>query len=227
MLAEFMPVVGVVTKAQSDKGFKAEVQRWLPQARNVVRVRAIPDELDDGHYLPPSGLVELVQLTMELFPEGQKRAFVAAQKADMALKRQRSHMIVGTAAASAMGIGAAPIPFADAVLIVPIQIAMVAGITATYGLSLSEGFLSSLVASTIGSAAATLSGRAIVGGLLKLIPGVGSIVGGTISGATAVAITTAFGEAYIAALDFLFTKHGGEPPSQQEILEEVRKRLRG
>jgi hypothetical protein len=52
-------------------------------------------------------------------------------------------------------------------------------------------------------------------------------VGGTISGATAVAITTAFGEAYIAALDFLFTKHGGEPPSQQEILEEVRKRLRG
>src|SRR5262249_1858742 len=151
-----------------------------PQAKNVVRVRAIVEELDDGHSLPPMGLVELVHLTMELFPEGQKRAFVAAQKADLALKRQRSHLIVGTAAVSAAGIGATPIPFADAALIVPIQVAMVAGITATYGLSLSKGFLSSLVASTVGGAAASVCGRAIVGGLLKLIPVVGSVVGGAI-----------------------------------------------
>ncbi len=225
MLAEFMPVVGVVTKARSDKGFRAEVQRLLPQAKNVVRVRAILEDLDDGHSLPPKGLVELVQLTMELFPEGQKRAFVAAQKADMHLKRQHSHLIVGTAVASAAGIGATPIPFADAALIFPIQVAMVAGITATYGLSLSEGFLSSLVAITVGGTAATLSGRAIFEGLLKLIPGVGSIVGGAIGAATAVAITTAFGEAYITTLDFLFAKHGGEPPSPQEVLDVLRKRF--
>lgn len=226
MLAEFMPVIGVITKARSDKGFRAEVQRLLPQAINVLRVRAIPDELDDGHVLPPMGLVELVQLTMEVFPEGQKRAFVAAQKADLALKRQRSRMIVGTAAASAAGIGAAPIPFADAALIVPIQVGMIAGITATYGLSLSEGFVTNLVGSTIGGTVATVSGRAIVGGLLKLIPFAGSIIGGAISAATAAAITTAFGEAYIAALDFLFAKHGGEPPTQQEVLDEFRKRLK-
>jgi uncharacterized protein (DUF697 family) len=225
MLAEFMPVVGVITKARSDQGFRAEVQRLLPQAKNVVRVRAIPEELDDGHTLPPMGLIELVHLTLELFPEGQKRAYVAAQKADMALKRQRSHLIVGTAALSAAGIGATPIPFADAALIVPLQASMVAGITATYGLSMSDGFLSSLVASTVGGAAATLSGRAIVGGLLKLIPGVGSIVGGAIGGATAAAVTTAFGEAYIAALDALFAKHGGESPSPQEVLDEVRMRF--
>lgn len=226
MLAEFMPVVGVVTKARSDTGFRAEVQRLLPQATNVIRVRAIPEELDDGHSLPPMGLVDLVQLTIQLFPEGQKRAFVAAQKADLALKRQRSHLIVGTAAASAAGIGASmPIPFVDAALIVPIQVAMVAGITATYGLSLSEGFLSSLVASTVGGAAATLTGRAIVGGLFKLIPVAGSIIGGAITGATAAAITTAFGEAYIATLDFLFAEHGGEPPSPQEVLDELQKRF--
>jgi uncharacterized protein (DUF697 family) len=145
----------------------------------------------------------------------------------VALKRQRSQLIVGTAAASAATIGAAPIPFADAALIVPIQVGMVAGITATYGLSLSEGFLSSLVASTVGGAAATLGGRAIVGGLLKLLPGAGSVVGGVLGAATAVAVTTAFGEAYIGALDFLFARHGGEPPSPQEVLDEVRKRFQG
>ncbi len=225
MLAEYMPVVGVVTKARSAKGFKAEVQRLLPQTKNVVSVRAIPEDFDDGHHLPPTGLVNLVQVTMDLFPEGQKRAFVAAQKADLALKRQRSHLIVGTAAASAAGIAFTPIPFADALLIVPIQVGMVAGITATYGLPFSEGFLSSLVGITVGGAAATWGGRAIVEGLLKFIPVAGSIVGGAIGAATAVAITTAFGEAYITALDFLFAKHGGESPSPQEVLDEVRKRF--
>src|SRR4029453_4300199 len=99
----------------------------------------------DGHCLPPMGLVELVQLTMELFPEGQKRAFVAAQKADLASKRQRAHLIVGTTASSAAGIGAVPVPFADAALLVPMQVAMVAGITAPYGLTFSQGSRKRLV----------------------------------------------------------------------------------
>ena len=227
MLAEFMPVIAVITKARADQGFRAEVQRLLPAAKNVVRTRSISEQFDDGHTLLPMGLIELVQLTMELFPEGQKRAFVAAQKADLALKRQRSHLIVATTASSAAGIGAMPVPFADAAMLVPMQVAMVAGITATYGLSLSDGFLSTLVASMVGGTAATLTGRAIVGGLLKLIPGVGSVVGGAISATTAAAVTTAFGEAYIAALDSLFAKHMGEPPSQQEVLEEVRRRFTG
>lgn len=227
LLAEFMPVVAVITKARSDQGFRAEAQRLLPQARNVVRVRAIPESLDDGHSLAAPGLVDLVQLTMELFPEAHRRAFTAAQKVDLTLKRQRSHLIMAGAVASATGIAATPIPFADAFLIVPIQVSMVAGITATYGLAFSEGFLSTLVASTVGGAVATVTGRAIVTGILKLIPGVGSVVGGVISAATAAALTTAFGEAYIATLDMLFARHGGEPPTEAEVLEEVKRRFSG
>jgi uncharacterized protein (DUF697 family) len=104
---------------------------------------------------------------------------------------------------------------------------MLATISATYGLSFSDGFLSTLVASTVGGTVATLTGRALVGGLLKMIPGVGTAVGGAISAGTAATITTAFGEAYIATLDALFTKHAGEPPSQEEVIEEVRRRFRG
>ncbi|MHB1424411.1 MAG: YcjF family protein [Gemmataceae bacterium] len=226
MLAEFMPVVGVITKARADAGFRAEVQRLLPATKNIIRVRAIEEQFDDGHTLSPIGLVELVQLTLELFPEGQRRAFVAAQKADLALKRRRSHLIVATATASAGGIGGIPIPFADCALLVPIQVGMLAGITATYGLSLSEGFLTTLIGSTVGTTAATLSGRAIVGGLLKLVAGPGTVIGGAISAATAATLTTAFGEAYIATLDTLFAKHGGDPPSQQEVAEELRRRVR-
>jgi len=159
MLADFMPVLGIVTKARSDQGFRAEVQRLLPRTLNVVRVRSLAEQLDDGHCLSPMGLVELVQATVELIPEGQRRAFVAAQKADLALKRKKSHFIVGGAVTAAMGVAAAPIPFADAALLVPIQLGMIAGITATYGLDFSEGFLATVVASVDRPAGPPQSGR--------------------------------------------------------------------
>jgi uncharacterized protein (DUF697 family)/predicted GTPase len=224
-LADRVPVVGVITKARADRGFRAHVQELLPQAQNVVRVRALREELDDGHVLEPMGLRELVELTMTLVPEGQRRAFVAAQKVDIDLKKRHARMIVAGAAASAAGIGAAPIPFADAALIVPIQVGMVAGISATFGLSLSEGFLSSLVASTLTGTGATITGRAIVSGLFKLVPGVGSLIGGAISATTAAAVTTAFGEAYIRALEALFRRRQGEPPTAEEILGAVKEQF--
>jgi hypothetical protein len=37
--------------------------------------------------------------------------------------------------------------------------------------------------------------------------------------ATVVGITTAFGEAYIAALDMLFIQNNGEPPASEEVAE--------
>jgi uncharacterized protein (DUF697 family) len=167
-------------------------------------------------------LVELVDLTMELVPEGQRRAFAAAQKVSIEQKRQRAHLIVAGAAASAATVGATPIPFSDAALIVPIQVGMIAGITATFGLSFNEGFLGSLVGSMVTGTGATLAGRSIVSGLLKFIPGVGSAVGGAIAASTAAAVTTAFGEAYIATLVGLFARNEGEPPSTAEVLEAFR-----
>jgi hypothetical protein len=50
-------------------------------------------------------------------------------------RRQRPHrwphLIVGTAAVSAAGVGALPIPFSDWALLLPIQVGMLAGITST------------------------------------------------------------------------------------------------
>ena len=222
MLAAHMPVVAVITKirsVKSDQGFRAEVQKLLPCAENVVRIRALPEEDDDESIKPVLGLKELVDLTMQLVPEGQKRAFVAAQKIDIALKKTQSHMIVVTAAASAAGVAAIPIPFSDAIGIVPIQIGMLAGISATFGLSIDESFLSTVVGSVFVGAGGTLAGRTIVSGLLKLIPGVGSVLGGTIAATTAAVLTTAFGEAYIAALEMLFLQNKGEPPTSKEVVD--------
>ena len=222
MLADHTPVIAVITKirsAKSDQGFRAEVQKLLPLAKNVVRIRALPEEDDDGNIKPALGLKELVDLTMQLVPESQKRAFVAAQKIDIELKKTQSHVIVAGAAASAAGIAAVPVPFSDAIAIVPIQVAMLAGISATFGLSIDKSFLSTIVGSIVVGAGGTIAGRTIVSGLLKLIPGVGSVLGGTIAATTAAALTTAFGEAYIAALEMLFLQNKGEPPTPKEVVD--------
>ncbi len=214
-----IPVIAVITKARSDQGFRTEVLQILPLVSNAVRVRAIQEEDDEGNILKPKGLNELVTATMEVVPEGLKRAFTAAQKVDIELKKTQSHAIVAGAAAGAAGIAAVPIPFSDAVGIVPIQVGMLAGISATFGLSIDKSFLSTIVGSIIAGAGGTLVGRSIVSSLLKMIPGAGSVVGGTIAAATAAAITTALGEAYIAALDMLFVQNNGEPPTSEEVAE--------
>ena len=223
-LAHQMPVMGVITKARSDEGFRAEVQRLLPEAVNVVRVRAISETLDDGHTLQPMGLEDLVEATMLLLPEGIRQAFSAAQRVSVRHKRQQARLAVISSAGAAAGAAATPIPFSDAVVLVPIQVAMLARVSVLYGLDVSRTFVTGLVTATIGPTGATVGGRAIAANLLKLLPGAGTVVGGLVSATTAVAVTTALGEMYIAALDAVFAKSGGHLPEPAAVESELRKR---
>jgi uncharacterized protein (DUF697 family) len=61
--------------------------------------------------------------------------------------------------------------------------------------------------------------------LIKLIPGVGSIIGGTINAATDSVLTTAFGEAYIGGLYLLFKDNPDRSPSPQEIFAVFKEQL--
>jgi uncharacterized protein (DUF697 family) len=227
------PSLAVITKACADKvpgdvrSFRDVVQQSLPEARNVMRVRAKAITLDDGHVLEPMGLVELIDATNELIPEGQRDALAAAQKVSPKHKLNRAQMIVGSSAMVAAGIGAVPIPFSDAALLVPAQIGMLASISVVWGLSLTSGFLATIVTSAAGATGATYTGRMIAGNLLKLIPGAGSIVAGLINGATAALLTTAIGESYAGALYYLTTTNPGRSPSAEEISKEFKRRLLG
>lgn len=218
-LSNWMPVIIVITNSSGDSSYRSLVQQQFPEAKNVVCVNSVPKAIPIlKQSIPVFGLQELVELTIDVIPEGIKRAFVAAQKVDIAAKKNKSHGIVVGAASSAAGIAAVPIPFSDAVAIVPIQIGMLAGITATFGLSFDKSFLTALIGSVVTGAGGILAGRAVVSSLLKLIPGAGSAVGGAIAATTAAALTTAFGEAYIATLAFLFEKNNGELPSQEDVI---------
>ncbi len=81
---------------------------------------------------------------------------------------------------------------ADAAVLVPIQLGMMARVAAIYGVKVETAALASTLATTAMAAA----GRSAVASLLKLIPGAGTIVGGAISGAVASSFTLAVGYAW-------------------------------
>ena len=224
LLSNHMPVIGIITKSSSDDGFRQKVIDILKNTKNVVRVNSISKTLDDGYVIKPSGLEELVELAMEIVPEGQKNAFAAAQRVSIKQKKNKSHAIVAAAATTAAGTGAIPIPFSDAFALVPIQVGMLAGITAVFGFELKKAFLSTLVSSTITAGGATLLGKTIVSNLLKMFPGVGSVAGGAIAASTASALTIAFGEAYISTLAYMLKDKDISEVNPNDILEEFKKR---
>jgi uncharacterized protein (DUF697 family)/GTP-binding protein EngB required for normal cell division len=215
MLAGHMPVVLVVTKARSDNGLRAELQRLAPQVRNVVRVRAIAEQIEDFN-LPVMGLNDLVELTMELVPEAQRNAFAAAQVIDLNQRVARSRQLVRLAALSAGTVGASPVPFSDWIAIMPIQVGMLAKISATFGIDVDANMLYTLITGTAGGALAAVVGKAAFVQLIKLIPGAGVVAGGLMAGGVALAVTSALGEAYIAALVALKQRDpAGQPTSEQ------------
>ena len=104
-----------------------------PPLRTLARERRVA-----GHTIPPKGLEELVERTHEILPEGVRRAFTNAQGVVIRLKVRHARAVVGAAGAAAGTVGAAPIPVSDAVVLMPIQVGMLAGISAIFGINVTE-----------------------------------------------------------------------------------------
>ena len=149
------------------------------------------------------GVDALVEVTAQIVPKSAQKAWCNAQKASIELKCSRAQTLVVTTAAASFGEGYIPLPFSDTLALVPTQLAMLTGITAIFGISVSENLLKSIITSLTGTMGATFVGRTIVSNLLKLMPGAGTVLGGTISGTTAATLTTALGEAFIAVMKMM------------------------
>ena len=202
-----VPIIVVLTQSCPKK--KAAEMKHLVERENLDIVKVVPvlaQDMDfDEEYVARSfGLDTLVDVMSEALPTELQDTLQNLQKVSLESKKRMSQTAVATAVASAIATGASPIPLSDAVILVPVQVGMIAGITAIFGLEVNKSFLVAFVSSTIGSAGATVLGKTAVSNLLKLIPVVGSTTGGVISGATAGLLTAALGEAYIGIMEMIF-----------------------
>lgn len=202
-----VPIIVVLTQSCPKK--KAAEMKNLVERENLDIVKVVPVlaqdmDFDDEYVARAFGLDTLVEVMSAALPSELQDTLQNMQKVSLESKKKMSQAAVATAVAAAAATGASPIPFSDAALLIPVQVSMIAGITAIFGLDISKSFLTAFVSSTIGTAGATVLGKTAVSNLLKMIPGVGSVAGGAISGSTAGLLTAALGEAYIVIMEMVF-----------------------
>lgn len=202
-----VPIIVVLTQGIPKK--KANEMKQLIEKENLDIVKVVPllaEDMDfDEEYVAKAyGLDQLIEVMTEVLPDELQTTLQNLQIASLASKRKAAQGAIATAVAASFGESFLPIPFADAALLIPIQVGMIASITVIFGMEVNKSILTGFVSSTVGSAGATVLGRTIVGNLMKLIPGVGTGVGGMISGGTASLITTALGLAYIQIMEMIY-----------------------
>lgn len=156
-----------------------------------------------------TGVGNLVERIAAVLPTAMQDAFVAQQQASIGAKDARVRQLIYAKAAIAAAVGAVPLPFADAVVLTPLQIGMVASIGYFYGVEVTRARAVELIA-TLGVGFTLREGARQ---LIKFVPGYGSVV----SGGVAFAGTVALGEAARA----WFRGNMNAPP--EELRETFRK----
>jgi len=203
-----LPVIGVLTQVPQRAG---EVHPEAIEFAEYIASRGLPLR-PDGRMIPTNalsdpftgsdvfGLDQLLQATYQVVPEVATAALTAAQIVDRERKRQAARRVIRQSVAVAAGVGATPIPFSDAALLVPTQVSMIARITAAYGLPAGRSKALAAVASTVLTGGATMAGRYLVTNLLKVVPG-GAVAGSAISGTVAATVTRAVGAAWMSVCE--------------------------
>ncbi|WP_374443223.1 GTPase [Stella sp.] len=220
-----VPTVLVLTKGWEDRGMEALAAERLP-GLPVVRVVAQPRRFASGATVPAAGLARLVEESERRVPDGHRSAFAAAQSVALEPKVRAARRVIDGATASAATLAATPIPFVGWAALAPVMIGMIAGISRAAGVAVAEDRLGGVAVAIVGALAAGLGVRslaAFAGNLAKLVPGVGTLVGGAITAAVAGAMTKAAGEAYLDYLLGHIRRHG-QWPTADEIVEFLRAR---
>lgn len=158
------------TYAVTDSDEQREILKEYIQKEALIdwAIKVLPDVLKEGLISALAGCIE------------QKRALIKTK-------------IIPMYTASAGAVAVSPIPFSDAVLLMPIQLGMTVHIFNIYGLSKLKGGITAALESQILAQVGKFLATSIVGNVAKMIPGFGTAIGITVNAAVAVSITLALG----------------------------------
>ena len=172
--------ITVVNKAE----LLNEQQRKVYTSRMQERLGLLPKDYLFLSTNSPEDLVRLTRHISESLTDGMQDAFIAQQKADIALKEKRIKSLVYSKATICAATGMIPIPMADILIIAPIQVTMVVNIGYFYEAELSKTRIFELI-TTLGAGVGL---RETARQLVKLIPGYGSLISASIAFAGTVAL---------------------------------------
>ena len=204
-------LIVVITKSDCTRQNQKDALKKVLLENGIAENRIVFTSDTEGGAL---GCKDLMELSLEMLPEAYKDAFAYAQQVDLERRKQailnkngKAKAIILTATTGATAAGASPIPLSDAAIITPIQVGMIGGLAALYGLKGKE--LSVMAMPMIARAVGTMAASS----LLKLIPGLGTVAGACITGGIAATLTGAMGWFVQTQFEKIaIAKALGEPP---------------
>jgi uncharacterized protein (DUF697 family) len=216
------PVIALLTKADrlSDREppyapeTMAEIDRKLGELRTRLSSLSIPKEsfLGVASDLPRWNVGAVAEEILARLPEAAQLEAVRAFEVGKESRRGVARTLVNSCTALAVTIGLAPIPFADAFVLLPLQGAMVTGVAYLSGRPWNRRAGAEWLASLGVAGGAGMGLRWGAQQLAKLIPGAGTIVGAGVAGAG----TLAIGRSAIA----YFIDGPGAAPQRPELRAE-------
>lgn len=135
--------------------------------------------------------MELIDATNAVLPEGMKAAEKDIASFKLKRKRAMAQSVITASTAAGGAVGAIPLPFADAAILVPVESGLVTALRKIYGIP--DGDDAQKIMDTILEVGtASIAAKAAISAL-KTIPGV-NLAGEVINAIVAAAIVAAIGE---------------------------------
>jgi uncharacterized protein (DUF697 family)/GTP-binding protein EngB required for normal cell division len=205
-----VPVVVVITKSYSvperreNEAMVENVfstQKTRKNLKGIIPVVASTYVLNESAYSAPDGITELIDKTNELLPEGFQATERDISSFKLNRKRVFAQSVVALATTSGVVVGAVPIPFADAAILVPAEVAEIKALAKVYGIENNDGskeFFNKIVeVGTVSVVAKTAISA------LKAIPGV-NLGAAALNAVIAGGIMAALGEGSIYAFEQIY-----------------------
>lgn len=207
------PVAAVLTK--SDRVSDEEVKTLKDIISEIPNIPIFETSI----LLPEVNQIDkLVEWSIAKLPQHLQFAFIAQQRCSFEEKRKSVKNVIAQHVVGAGITGFAPIPFSDAPILAANEIALMTRILYLYDL----GGIGNSIKGLGFEGLLTLVGKTAVASLLKFIPGIGTVIGGAITGSVAVAITWAFGAAVALACEQVWkAKLDGNEAAAEAMLKNL------
>ena len=218
-----VPVFAVITKSYSKRDISENVEavaKAFAKAKKINLQKIIPVVAEEYYVyddvsVETMGIEELCAATLDCVDTAKAINKENRERMILEQKRFTANTKVGTAAATAAGIGAVPLSFADSAVLVPLETLLTKSILRTYKVE----FSGDLISAVVGSTAITNIAKAAITPL-KALPIAGSVVNGVVAGG----IVLALGESVIAASEAIHTGRI-DPNKIDEIREYIEKKM--
>lgn len=196
-----VPVIVVITKSYSIPERAENIQmvhnafaqqkRYGKNLKAVIPVVAQTYTLNDTAFAPPDGIMELIDATNAIMPEGIKAAEKDVASYKLKRKRAIAQSIISASTAAGVTVGAIPLPIADAAILGPVEGAEVTALRKIYEIP-DDDDTQKIMDTILEVGTASVAAKAAISSL-KAIPGI-NVAAEVINAIVAGAIVAAIGE---------------------------------